>query len=106
MSDLAKSIRTTLPLAQQHLGSIVEELRLLDRRLSGLVAFIPLEPGKLLPTELRAGVECVRTELLNDMIATLQVLATMTEQSALDRRVQNFAADQIESAIELNSILA
>ncbi len=87
MPDCAKST-PPLPISQtqEALASIVADLRLLDERLLALAQGIELDPVAALPADLRAGVECVRTDLLSDAIATLSGLASLTEDAALERR--------------------
>ena len=89
MPDCAKSTPPLpIPKAQEALAAIAADLRQLDERLLALVRGIALDPGAVLPADLRAGAETVRTDLLSDAIATLEGLAQLTEELALERQVQ------------------
>ncbi len=92
MPDCPKS--TPVPEAQQQLAALVEDLRRADERLSILAAGIAADNDEILPTELQAGVECVREDLLSDAIATLAGLATLTEDTAIKRQLE--VADAVE----------
>ena len=87
MPDWDDSTRLPAPQAQETLASIVDELRQLDERLRRLAETIASEAEEILAADLRAGVECVRADLLSDAISTLSALATVTEDAALRRRV-------------------
>jgi hypothetical protein len=84
MPDCPKS--TPAPEAQQRLAALVEELHRFDERLSLLANAIAHDPETTLPSELRAGVEVVREDLLSDAIETLAGLAALTEDAVLKRR--------------------
>ncbi len=92
MPDCPKS--TPIPEAQQQLAALAQELRRLDERLSILAAGIAPDPEEILPAELRAGVECVREDLLSDAISTLAGLAVLTEDAAVERQLE--VADAVE----------
>ena len=86
---------TPVPEAQQQLAAVVEELRRLDERLSTLAAHLAsADSDEILPAELRADVEVVRQDLLSDAIETLADLAALTEDAAVERRVE--VADAVE----------
>ncbi len=85
---------TPIPEAQQQLAAVAEELRRLDERLSIVAAGIAADPEAILPGELRAGVECIREDLLSDAIATLAGLAALTEDAAVRRQAE--VADAVE----------
>lgn len=88
MPDWTHSTHLPIPQAQEALVGIVADLRQLDGRLHALIEKITPESDKLLPAELRAGAECIRTDLLSDAISTLSALAVLTEADALQRRVE------------------
>jgi hypothetical protein len=85
---------TSIPEAQQQLVALAEDLRRFDERLSVLAAGVALDPQAILSTDLRVGVQCVRTDLLSDAIETLASLAELTEEAAVQRRLE--VADVVE----------
>ncbi len=86
MPDWDDSTRLPAPRAQEALTEIVDELRQLDERLRTLVEAIGPKGEEILGADLRAGVECIRADLLSDAISTLSALAALTEDAALERR--------------------
>ncbi len=92
MPDWDDSTRLPASRAQQALAEIVDELQQLDERLRTLTDAIASEAEEILAADLRAGVECVRADLLNDAISTLSALAALTGDAALERRVNVAAA--------------
>ena len=90
MPDCSDSTRLATT-AQRALVEIVSELQQLEKRLETLAQAIAPDPAAVLPAELRAGVECARSELLRDAITTLSALAVLTED-AFERRVEVAAA--------------
>lgn len=76
---------------QAQLSPIVAQLRELDGRLAQLSAAIGLEEGRYLPSQLWGGIETVRRDLLSDGIATLAVLAELSEEGAGQRRAETLA---------------
>ncbi len=89
MHDLAVAYRVH----QQTLLEILSELRDLDRRLGVWAEGLEPSPYELLPGELRGGAQCVRTDLLDDAIATLDQLAQLTEDDAIRLRLQRLGLD-------------
>jgi DNA repair protein RadC len=73
---------------QTQLSPIVAELRALDGRLCELSEAIELEEGRYLASQLWGGIETVRRDLLSDGIATLSVLADLSEEGAGRRRAE------------------
>ena len=96
MPDFADSTRLPAHAAQQTLGMLARELARLDERLGVLAENVTPDPAAVLPAELMAGVARVRSDLLSDAISTLSALAVLTEDTALERRVEVAATvDQI-----------
>lgn len=82
MSDDASTPRR----AQRTLLRTAAELRAIDDRLAALAESITPSLGRLLPSELRGGAQCVRDDLLQDAIGTLEALGHATEDSVRQRR--------------------
>lgn len=76
---------------QAQLSPIVAQLRELDGRLAQLSEAIEPEEGCYLPSQLWGGIETVRRDLLSDGIATLAVLAGLSEEGAGRRRAETLA---------------
>ena len=98
MPDWDDSTRLPAPQAQEALTEIVNELQQLDERLCTLTELIDPEAEAILAADLRTGVECVRADVLSDAISTLSKLAVLTEDAALERRVEVAAAVEQVSA--------
>lgn len=98
MPDWDDSTRLPTPRAQEALAGIVVELQQLDERLRTLAEVITPKAEEILAVDLRAGVECVRADLLTDATSTLSALATLTEEATLVRRVGVAAAAELIAA--------
>ena len=71
---------------QGAIGSLVQDLRTLDRRLRTLVETLPAPTSSFNPlSELCAGLTCVRSDLLADAIETLEALATLDDDALYQR---------------------
>lgn len=66
---------------RNQLSALVAELRELDRRLEDLIEPLPAGDGSFkVLAEIRGTVETVRTDLLDDAIATLEALAVASDR--------------------------
>ncbi len=74
--------------AQERIRQIVDHLAALNGQLATIHHGIQPDPDNVLAAELRAGVECVRTDLLGDAVVTLTALIGLTGADAQDRRVE------------------
>ena len=92
MPDRRDCIYLSPSAAQERIRRIVEQLVALDDRLSVIGRRVRADRDAVLPAELRAGVDCVRRDLLSDAIGTLTMLGSLTEISAFERRVEAVAA--------------
>ncbi len=93
MPDCSDSTRPTVATAQKALADVASELQQLDERLATVAQVIrTLNPSAVLPGELLAGVETVRSDLLRDAVSTLSALAVLTENAAIERRGEVAAA--------------
>lgn len=93
MPDFTDSTGLPVAAAQKALRLIASELQRLDGRLSSLAMGIAADdPAAVLPSKLRAAVESIRADLLQDAISSLTALAALTEDDALERRLEVAAA--------------
>lgn len=101
MPDFTDSTGLPVPAAQKALRLIASELQRLDGRLSSLAMGIATDdPAAVLPSKLRAAVESIRADLLQDAISSLTALAALTEDDALERRLEVAAAvEQIAALV-------
>ena len=78
--------RRNYHIARRALATFVDQLREIDQRLAILASAIP-EPGKEFDVyeELGRGVRCVRTDLLEDAIITLETLAYLDDDALIRR---------------------
>lgn len=85
--------------AQRLIALAALDLASLDRRLFALAESIERVPDEILPTELRHGLQAVRSDVLADGIATLNQLAKLTEVEASNRRreLERLATDFTEA---------
>ena len=84
----------TFPQAQQAVRQVATDLRDLDHRIARIAGAIEPHPTQALPGALSATLQVVRTDLLADAIATLETLATQSEEG--------FAVEQIRLAETLD----
>ncbi len=88
MPNRTNSTPLSASAAQERIRQIVDHLAALDSQLATVHSGIQPDPVNVLAGELRAGVECVRADLLGDAVATLTALTGLTEADARDRRVE------------------
>ena len=84
----------TFPQAQQAVRQAAAYLRTLDHRIARIAGAIEPHPTQALPGALSATLQVVRTDLLADAIATLETLASQSEEG--------FAVEQIRLAETLD----
>ena len=84
----------TFPQAQQAVRQVAADLRALDHRIAWIAGAIEPHPTQALPGALRGILQVVRTDLLEDAIATLETLATQSEEG--------YAIEQIRLAETLD----
>lgn len=76
--------------AQDEIALIAVELAALEERLAQIA--IDFVDDSAVAEHLRAGIPCVRTDLLADAIETLMALSSLTEEAAGERSDQLIAA--------------
>ena len=84
----------TFPQAQQAVHQAAIDLAEIDHRIARISEAIEPHPTQALPGALRGILQVVRTDLLADAIATLETLATQSEEG--------FAVEQIRLAETLD----
>ena len=84
----------TFPQAQQAVHQVAIDLAEIDHRIARISGAIEPHPTQALPGALRGILQVVRTDLLADAIATLETLATQSEEG--------FAVEQIRLAETLD----
>jgi coenzyme F420-reducing hydrogenase alpha subunit len=84
----------TFPQAQQAVHQVAIDLAEIDHRIARISGAIKPHPTQALPGALRGILQAVRTDLLADAIATLETLATQSEEG--------FAVEQIRLAEALD----
>ena len=77
---------TSIRRAQKAFLDTARELQELDGRLATVAESIVPRTGELLPSELRGGAQCVRSDLLRDAIETLRALGGAREEDVVRRR--------------------
>lgn len=81
MSECPKNGFKRAEVTRAAIREAAEDLRRLDQRLAEIVSNLPLQTdGFSLLGEFRGGVECVRSDLLEDAIDSLTTLATISEE--------------------------
>ena len=78
--------------AQKAFLRTAAELQAIDDRLAAVADAIIPRLGKVLPSELKGGAQCVRSDLLQDAIETLRALGHATEDSVRQKRSEVDAA--------------
>jgi coenzyme F420-reducing hydrogenase alpha subunit len=87
----------TFPQAQQAVRQVAIDLAEIDHRIARIAGAIEPHPTRALPGALRGTLQVVRSDLLQDAIATLETLATQSEEG--------YASEQIRLA-EMLDLLA
>ena len=84
----------TFPQAQQAVHQVAVDLAEIDHRIDRISGAIEPHPTQALPGALRGILQVVRTDLLADAIATLETLASQSEEG--------FAIEQLRLAETLD----
>ena len=78
----------TFPQAQQAVHQVAIDLAEIDHRIARIAGTIELHPTQALPAALRGTLQVVRTDLLQDAIATLETLASQSEEGYVSEQIR------------------